>query len=159
MQKKIHKQHLIQSNTPHQEENTITQEVVSKDTHISTEVWESEPTREWIDAGVVTAKKGYKWITKWESGKNYITTKIIDEKDNLVGFYWDITSQVIFSNKQFQAYDWYLDIFITPNNEIFLLDEVELELALEAKFIDKDQARIAKETAKDVIKNIFDLMF
>ena len=152
MLKRLHKPQLIQSDIPYGEGNVITQEIVSDKEMFVTEYWEKKPSREWIDAGIYTAKKGYKWTTRWKLGKNYITTKILNENGELIGFYWDITSQVKKINKQFQAYDWYLDIFKISDKKIVLLDEDELEQALKIGFITKEQAETAKKTAEDIIE-------
>lgn len=150
----INKPHLIQSNVAYGEDNTITEQVISDIITISTEYWTKEPTRKWIDAGVVTAKKGFKWITKWELGKNYISTKILDTNDNLVGTYWDITSEVTKENGHYQAYDWYLDVFRTAGNHAVVLDEDELVEALEAGFLTKNEVEIAHKNAQDIFQNM-----
>lgn len=145
---KIDKPHLIQSDIPFGKKNKISQKVVSNKVLISTEYWISEPTRKWIDADVITAKKGYKWVTKWELSKHYIVTEIFDEKEKLVGVYWDITSQVQKINGQYQAYDWYLDVFKISDSRVVILDENELEQAFMAGFISDKEMAVAKRTAQ-----------
>lgn len=150
---KIHTPHLILSNVVNGDRNKITQEVISETMTLSTEYWTNEPTREYVDAGVITAKKGYTWITKWELGKNYISTRILDESGNPVGIYWDITSQVEKLNGHYQAYDWYLDVFQISNSKTVVLDEDELTEALQAGFVTQSEAEIARKNAQDIFKN------
>lgn len=46
-------------------------------------------------------------IVIWQ---NYVTTKTFDDKDILIGYYWDITSQVTRMGSDFEFYDWYLGV-------------------------------------------------
>lgn len=151
---KIHKPHLIQSNVAYGNGNKVNQDVISETTIISTEYWINEPVREYIDAGVITAKKGYAWITTWELGKNYISTRILDENGNLVGIYWDITSQVKKTNEHYEAYDWYLDVFKTADKKVFILDEDELEKAVLAGFLTQSKAEIARKNALNIFNDM-----
>jgi len=152
MSKHIHKPSLIRSNAITATGNNITIKIISDREVFVTEEWLKKPDRTWLDAGIITAKKGFKWIIRWELGKNYITTKIINEKSGLVGFYFDITSQVMKVEKHFQAYDWYLDIFKITDKRIVFLDEDELELALNKRYINSEQAQTAKKTAKYILE-------
>lgn len=94
MLNKIHRPKLLYSGSSNESGNRYEIQSLSGKAIVTTEHWDVTPSREWRDAGVITAQKGYTWITKWELGAHSVATKILDEKQNLVGIYWDITSKV-----------------------------------------------------------------
>ena len=52
--------------------------------------------------------------------------------------------------------DLYLDIVALPNNEVFLLDELELEKALKSKDITEKEYTLAKEQVDIILDNVLD---
>lgn len=150
----INKPRLTCSNIPAQNGNDLTIEHHFDNLSYSTEVWSNDPEREWIDADVCTAKRGYTWITRWEAGKNYIITKIVDNHTNLVGYYCDITSTVNRVGNHWKTFDWYLDIFMLSNSKIIILDKDEFEEAVRLGYLSPVQAVIAKN-ASDEVWNTF----
>lgn len=151
---KIHPPRFLSSNTKFGKKNKLEVKKISNSTLITTETWMEDPERAYVDAGVVTAKKSYRWITTWELDKNNISTKILNEQGKLVGTYWDITSPVNKDGETFKAYDWYLDVFVTPDDKIYLLDEDELKMAVEQGHLNEKEAALAKKTAGDIIHSV-----
>lgn len=114
---------------------------------ITTETWKT-PKEPWTESGVVIAQHNYKWVTKWETGKNYIITKIFNADGEMVGIYCDVSAPVIKSDEGFEFYDWYLDVWQEIGKEPVILDEDELELALFENFISEKDGETARQTAK-----------
>lgn len=124
---------------------------LSSNSAITTETW-NEIQEPWSESGVIIAKKGYKWITKWEEGQNYIITKIIDVDGGIVGYYCDISSRVKKLSEGFELFDWYLDVWQENQKEATILDGDELEEALKADYISEEDAEIARNSAKFLIE-------
>lgn len=154
LQNSIHKPYLLSSKIKFEKNNILASKSISDFILETTEAWIENPGRPYVDAGVTTAKKGYQWITTWEQNKQYITTKIVDENGRLVGIYWDVTSLVNKNGESFQAYDWYLDIFVAFDGIVHLLDEDELDLAVKQGFLSNKEAQIARKTANEIVKKL-----
>lgn len=114
---------------------------------ITYETW-TNIEKPWTESGITIAAAGYRWVTKWETGKHYIITKIFDEQEELVGIYCDISTPITKTKKGFEFYDWYLDVWQEIGKEPIILDEDELEEALKEKYISTNNAKIAKQTAR-----------
>ena len=151
MSQNLHKPKHLQSNVPYKEGNLITQEIISDTKIIVTEHWLKAPLKKWTIRGTPIAAKGYAWVTVWELGKNYLTTKFINATGNLVGYYWDITSEVKKSGSIFEIYDWYLDVWLVPGEKPVLLDEDEFTDAIKAKYLNQKEATLAKKTADETM--------
>jgi len=151
---RIHPPRFLSSNVRYGKNNKLTSKKISDAILITTELWIEDPERVYIDAGVTTAKKGFRWITTWELNKHYLSTKIMDEKGGSVGTYWDITSPVKKNQESFEAYDWYLDIFVTADGVAHTLDEDELDLAVSQEYITNEEAKVAKGTLDELISLI-----
>jgi predicted RNA-binding protein associated with RNAse of E/G family len=121
---------------------------------VTTEVW-NEIGEAWrAQEGFVFADTGYKWVTKWEEGKNHTVTEFIDATGKLVGAYFDIGSTVTKTPSGFEYDDWYLDVFQPAGERPVLLDENEMEQAVQAGFLTEEQAEIARREADRLIRQL-----
>jgi predicted RNA-binding protein associated with RNAse of E/G family len=130
-------------------------EYVSDDLAVTAEIWK-ENIEPWRESGTIIAQKGYKWVTRWETGRPYIITKIYDDSANLVGIYCDISNQVLRVNNGFECRHMYLDVWQTPGLSPIVLDENELLDALDAHYITELDAGEAINAAI-VVVNILNL--
>jgi len=150
-ERKIHQPKYITSQQGMGLPNTTkSAELIDANTLVTTEIW-NEMDKPWTQSGITTANKGYKWITKWEVGKNYVITGNIDDKGNLLSYYCDICSSVERNGDNFSFTDWYLDVFLPVGGVPEILDEEELEEALVAGYLTNEQANTAKVTADKVV--------
>lgn len=133
--------------------NTIEREFKSSDVLITTETW-GQMDNFWSESGVVIAKPGYKWITKWVKGNNYISTKILDEKGGVVAFYFDVCSPIAVSKGVFSFYDWYIDVWYPTGSNPVILDEEECKAALNEGYLSKNDFDVAITTGKYIVENI-----
>lgn len=69
-----------------------------------------------------------------------------NENNELVEFYFDMIKESGVENGIPYNLDIYLDLVITPSNEKYVLDEDELEEALENKMIGKEEYNLAYDT-------------
>lgn len=120
---------------------------------IGTEIW-GKITEPWTESGTVIADQGYRWVTKWQAGRPYIVTKFFDEKGELVGVYCDISRPVKRVEGGFAFDDLYLDIWMVPGQEPVILDEDELQAAIEARHITRAEANQAAEVALRLVDNL-----
>ncbi|HAR85030.1 MAG TPA: DUF402 domain-containing protein [Clostridium sp.] len=96
--------------------------------------------------------KDYSWIQYFPENKNYVLTVMIDEKHNIIQWYFDISEKYELTEDGIPFYDdLFLDIVVLTTGEVILLDEEELEEALNNEEITEKQYGDAKEQAKELI--------
>lgn len=132
---------------------TKTMRRINEYVSIGTEVW-NEMKEPWSEGVTIIAEPGYIWTTKWEAGKPYIITKFQDAKGNLIAIYCDVARPVREIEGGFTFVDLYLDVWQLNGQKPIVLDKDELEDALNAGYITKDEAENTTEIAKDLIANL-----
>ena len=107
------------------------------------------------DINIKIADNNYSWLQLAIEDKNYWITAMYNEKGELIQYYIDITEKnVINSGENSYFFDLFLDIVVLNNGKIFLLDEDELEKALEENKITREQYDFAYEVADNIIKSL-----
>lgn len=129
---------------------TKTMRHVTRDVSIGTEIWHDmrEP---WREGETIIAQPGYVWTTRWEVGKPYIITKFHDADAHLIGVYCDVTRPVAAIDGGFACVDLYLDVWQIAGQDPVILDEDELTAAVQAGFVQQEEAAIARGIANDVL--------
>ena len=102
--------------------------------------------------GVKVIENGYTMLYFAFIGENYDILKVYDKEGNFKGLYVDILAYTKREGDTLEMLDLFLDIFIFPNGEIFLLDEGELEMALLYELIDKEMFDFAYSKAREIIE-------
>ncbi|WP_036689368.1 DUF402 domain-containing protein [Paucisalibacillus globulus] len=97
---------------------------------------------------------GYMWLRQFPFGNNHTVTTTFDQKGNIVQWYIDICQPYEVENGVPIIDDLFLDIVILPTGEVFLLDEDELEEALDSNVINRELYRIVWQEAKRLMKLI-----
>lgn len=118
---------------------------------------------------VTKAKKGYsvpryggreqkifdnnhKWVMLHPKNKNYMVTAMYDENLNFIEFYIDMIEKVGVTQEGIPyMHDLFLDVVITCDREVYVLDQEELYEALKNKDITAKQYQKANVTSKNVI--------
>jgi len=96
--------------------------------------------------------EGYSWIQYFPEGKNFVLTVMIDEKDNVIQWYFDISEKYELTEKGIPFYDdLFLDIVVLTTGEVILLDEDELKDALDKNEITEKQYKDAMRHAEELI--------
>ena len=87
--------------------------------------------------------------------ENYCIRLFIDDKKNIILYYFDITKKNGFNKKMNSPYyeDLYLDV-VLKDNCITVLDEDELEMAFNQKHINKDEYILAITKKDELIKSL-----
>ncbi|MED4569795.1 DUF402 domain-containing protein [Brevibacillus agri] len=99
--------------------------------------------------------RGYVYLQYFPDQKPYAVTKMMDELGNTVQWYIDICKA---HGKDENGHIWYddlyLDIVVLPQGEVYLLDQDELDEALQKGVIDSDEHSFATEVADQLLRDI-----
>ena len=86
------------------------------------------------------------------NNKSYTITAMYDENLNLIEFYIDMIDKIGMTNEGIPyMHDLFLDVVITYEREVYILDQDELYEALQNKEITPKQYDLANKTSKEVI--------
>lgn len=113
-----------------------------------------QPPKELGEGYIERASSGCKWLEFYPENSNVAMTVCFNKENKILQWYFDIINSVGIEGNNPYFEDLYLDITITPENKIELLDEDEIESALESKDITKEQYDMAYKTAKELMKKI-----
>lgn len=121
---------------------------------ILTEVW-NEMEKDWSQDDVIIARPGYKWVSKWQVGKSYVIVRYYTNEDVLIGVYCDVCHPVTKNEGGLEYLDLYLDVWwAAGNGKPVVLDEDELQEALELKYVTEADAEFARATAQELVTKI-----
>ncbi|MFB4328017.1 DUF402 domain-containing protein [Paenibacillus sp. CR_12] len=89
------------------------------------------------------------------SESNYCVTTMLNEKKEIIQWYFDISKNIEISDQGVPfGDDLYLDVIVFPNGNLYIKDEDELEEALNSNDIELEDYNLAKSNMKDLIKEI-----
>ncbi|MDW0112007.1 DUF402 domain-containing protein [Sporosarcina saromensis] len=87
---------------------------------------------------VCIADKGYSWLQHFPEGKRYSVTTVFNAENQIVQWYIDICKQNGYCSVNGPWMDdLYLDLIVLPTGEIIEKDQEELDAALNARIISK----------------------
>ena len=95
---------------------------------------------------VCILKSGFKWLEFYPDGAKHAITAIYNEEGKLVEWYFDMVKEFGMENGMPYMMDLYLDLVITPKGEIYVLDEDELQEAVQTKDITEADYQMAHQT-------------
>jgi len=104
--------------------------------------------------GVEVIRNGYTMLYFAFVGKNYDILKVYDERGNFRGFYVDVLAYTKREGNTLEMLDLFLDVFIFPDGRAFLLDEDELEMALNHGLIGKETFDLAYSVARSILEKV-----
>lgn len=103
----------------------------------------------------VLADKNFTWMQFFPNDCNYALTTMANEEGKVVQWYFDICTGNKVSPLGMPYYDdLYLDVVLLPSGETLLLDEDELEEALNEKKITKEQFDLAYVEANKLLEEL-----
>lgn len=98
---------------------------------------------------------GYTWIQLIPTGKKYTVTIMFDNSKQIVQWYIDITNMNgIDSDERIFYDDLYLDVVITKNRNVILINEEKINRALNNFIITSEQYKNAYKEARDIMDKI-----
>lgn len=101
--------------------------------------------------GKVIIDNNYKLLGFYDYSSKVKLSAFYDKSDNIIEWYFDIAKEIGKENGVPYEDDLYLDIVVNPNGKIILLDEEELEEALNRFEITKEEYEMAYEEANKLI--------
>ena len=104
---------------------------------------------------VVIVEEGLSWLQIAVENTHWWLTAMLDSEGNIRQYYFDITLENhLLGSKESWFYDIYLDVVMMPNGEMDLLDEDELDEALESGDITSEQHKNAHIWAENLMKEL-----
>lgn len=95
---------------------------------------------------VLIADTGYSWFQAAVPGAHWWLTAMFDERDQIIQIYFDITGGSRFDDPENPTFeDMYLDIVVSADGSIEVVDRDELDEALQSGAINARQHREAVE--------------
>lgn len=101
---------------------------------------------------ILILDNNYIWLQLVPMDKHYIFTIVFDENKNIVQWYINITNMngIDLDGRIFYD-DMYLSIIVNPDGKITLLNENEINLALNNNLITSEQYKLAYKEARDIM--------
>lgn len=98
--------------------------------------------------------EGYSWLEFYDYNSKFRLTAIYDDKGKIVEWYFDLSREI--GKKDGYPYheDWYLDVVLTPDGEIILLDEDEFDEAYRKFEMTEKEYLEGKELVNDLINRL-----
>jgi predicted RNA-binding protein associated with RNAse of E/G family len=107
------------------------------------------------ETSICIADNGYRWQQFFPHGTHYAVTKMVNERGEVVQWYIDICKQHGRDEQGILWYDdLYLDIVVFPDGQTQLLDQDELDDALEKGLISREEHQLACLTAEQLLREI-----
>lgn len=108
------------------------------------------------DNNLVVLDDGYKWLELYpEDNKNIAVSVCISDKDEILEWYFDIAKDTKLTEKGVPYIDdLYLDVIMSKEGKIKMVDEDELQEALDTNDITKEDYDFAYAVANKLIKKI-----
>lgn len=82
-------------------------------------------------SNVCIINDNYKWLEFYDYNKKHLLTAMYNEKNEIIEWYYDIARRIGKDNEIPYEDDLYLDVVVTPDGNIKLLDEDELKAAFD----------------------------
>lgn len=123
---------------------------------------------------ICVADKGYSWLTVFPPGESHVVTAMLNQEQKVVQWYIDICKRHGLTEDNIPWYDdLYLDIIVSSQNEVTLIDQEDLEQALQKGIIDQNTYDYAYVEANKLLnlltngqfklleytKSIFEMLF
>lgn len=104
------------------------------------------------EGDLCVADNGYQWLELVPKDKHFVLTAMIHD-DEIFQQYIDISlKNEIYENGDAVFYDLFLDVVLLKDGTPGIIDTDELEEALSAKVITKEEYELAKRTAEEVLE-------
>lgn len=95
---------------------------------------------------------GYRWIQIYGVEKNSVISVVFDEENRFVETYFDIAKEIYMDEDVPYAKDLYLDVVQTKENYFIIIDQDELDEALEKNDITMEDYKLAEDVSKEIMR-------
>lgn len=107
-----------------------------------------------IPNGKTIVDNNYKWLEFYEYSSRVKLTAIYDENNEIVEWYFDVARKIGQENGIPYEDDMYLDVVVTPEGNVILLDEDELKDAYNRREMTKDEFDEVYKIAYDLMEQL-----
>lgn len=107
-----------------------------------------------IPNGKAIMDYNYKWLEFYDYSSKIKLTAIYDENSEIVEWYFDIAREIGKDNEIPYEDDLYLDVVVTPNGDIILLDEDELKEAYNKREMTREEYENAYKEAEQLMDKL-----
>ncbi len=107
-----------------------------------------------LENGICMRDTGYKWLEFYDYNSRVRLTAMYDEKNEIVEWYFDIARMIGKENGIPYEDDLYLDVLLTKEGNIILLDEDELKEALERRELTEEEFNEVYNVANELVNKI-----
>ncbi|MGN1330256.1 MAG: GNAT family N-acetyltransferase [Clostridia bacterium] len=107
-----------------------------------------------LPKGLCIRDTGYKWLEFYGENSNFKLTAIYDNLGRIVEWYFDLVRGIGRENGFPYDEDWYLDVVVTPDGDILLLDEDEYEEAYQRYEMTESEYKLGKDLVYDLMKRL-----
>lgn len=104
-----------------------------------------------LENGLCIQDNNYKWLEFYDYSSKVRLSAVYNEKNEIVEWYFDIARSIGKEKGIPYEDDLYLDVVLGPTGKIILLDEDELEEALQRNEITKKEYDEAYKIAKELM--------
>ena len=95
---------------------------------------------------------GYRWLQIYGIEKNSVISVVFDEENRFVETYFDIAKEIYMDEDIPYAKDLYLDVVQTKENYFIIIDQDELDEALETNDITIEDYNLAENVSKEIMR-------
>jgi len=107
-----------------------------------------------LESGLCIQDTDYKWLEFYDYNSRIRLTAIYNDKNEIVEWYFDIARCLGKENGVPYEDDLYLDVVLTPDGEVVLLDEDEFQEAFERYEMTQEEFDEAYKVAYDLMKKL-----
>ena len=100
------------------------------------------------------ANDNYKWLEFYDYNKKYRLTAMYNENNEIIEWYFDIARKIGKEKGMPYEDDLYLDVVLTPEGDIKLLDEYELKNSFDRFEVNKSDYEMAYNEAKQLMNKL-----
>lgn len=131
---------------------TICNQDFKGDIYLNNYIKVSEPY--FLDKGLCIQDNNYKWLKFFDYISKVQLTAVYNEKNEIIEWYFDIARSIGKENDIPYEDDFYLDVVLTPNGKVILLDEDEFEEAFKRKEMTKEEYDDGYKIAKELMEKL-----
>lgn len=136
------------------EEKTISvdEEDFNGDVHLN--VFTKMTEKRLTSRGKCFHAQGYSWLEFYDYNSKFRLTAIYDDKGKIVEWYFDLSREIGKMDGYPYHEDWYLDVVLTPDGEVIVLDEDEYDEAYRKFEMTEKEYQEGKELVQELVEKL-----
>lgn len=107
-----------------------------------------------IPNGKCIRDNGYKWLEFYDYDSKFKLTAIYDNNNKIIEWYFDLVRSIGRENGFPYTDDWYLDVVLTMDGEILVLDEDEFDEAYRRYEMTREEYEVGKNLVDELVNRL-----